>query len=74
MEKLKPCPFCGGSAITRIRTINGTVYACVVCKLCGSEQSEGFGSVPTFESAYRAMEQAADCWNRRKYEEEEVGK
>lgn len=60
MEKLKPCPFCGGEAriIThRFYELSNT-YG-VTCKKCGSETMQ----------FYCAEEDAVNAWNRREKDE-----
>lgn len=54
MEKLKPCPFCGGEAkIERIAEEQETLYyaMCICC--CATN------------GAYHSKEKAAAAWNRR---------
>lgn len=48
-EKLKPCPFCGGTA-----AIQGITIVWVKCLKCGVETA-----------GYRDEEDAIDVWNRR---------
>lgn len=79
---LKPCPFCGGKAITSIwsdRLIDEEGHTSaytffeIVCKECGAKVQEGMvddylRKVDTFESAIALMKKVTDNWNRRKGE------
>lgn len=62
MDKLQPCPFCGGSAdfLERYRkgTANRKMYW-VECKACRVAQYHGN------DGGYRTKEKAAETWNRR---------
>lgn len=62
MTKLKPCPFCGGEAITYSQDIDmyGNLMYGVICK------NTGCGMIP---SIYLSKEQAIEAWNRRAGEE-----
>lgn len=67
MIKLKPCPFCGGEAYTRVSFDKGAFsYASVECKKCGA--------VPYVHQVYfgiskeEAVKGVSESWNRRIYE------
>lgn len=49
MDKLKPCPFCGGKAL-----LWGFIGYVVKCTLCGVETI-----------IYETEEEATEAWNRR---------
>lgn len=63
MEKLKPCPFCGGEAII---VHVGRSGSRVTCKYCYC--STAFVSISTI---YSCDEKAAEAWNRRVERSEE---
>lgn len=60
MEKLKPCPFCGGKArlFTEFRGI--TPVAFIRCDKCRVRTADVCASIN-----YTAVETAAEAWNRR---------
>lgn len=62
MEKLKPCPFCGGEAEIKERFRRGTANRkmfWVECKACWVAQYHGN------DGGYNTRAKAADAWNRR---------
>ena len=64
MEKLKPCPFCGGEA----KIVHGELGrngSRVICKNCYC--STDFVSIST---RYSCDEKAAEAWNKRERSEE----
>lgn len=72
MDKLKPCPFCGGEAswIAARQREDGTYYpASCGCRKCGircyGESDYGHGGFATEEDCERSMEQAVAKWNTR---------
>ena len=59
--ELKPCPFCGGKAIIRLRQFDlFQVGAEVVCKKCGCRTDL---IAPSIE--YAAKDKAISEWNKR---------
>lgn len=52
MDKLKPCPFCGGSDLRIIEA--HWIKSAVICKQCGSASG-----------CYDTEQQAIEAWNRR---------
>lgn len=64
IDKLKPCPFCGGNAeiITGVsRGVPANSYACVRCKDCDGG-TRAFDDVEhNAEFIYKAIQ----AWNRR---------
>lgn len=48
--KLKPCPFCGGDAITKIFAMGSWI----ICFICGAETA-----------MYPSEKKAIEAWNRR---------
>ena len=70
MEKLKPCPFCGGEAVIMERYRKGTTNRkmyWVECKACWAAQYHGN------DGGYRTKAKATEAWNRR-MERSEDGK
>lgn len=67
-EKLKRCPFCGGSAsVQSTITEEGCIYTFVECGTCGA-QAQRYGSYDnTNESKWKeeTKEQAIKAWNKR---------
>jgi len=63
MDRLKPCPFCGGEAILTRETKGGKDGSLIRYTKCGTKGC-------WFEKAfgYSSDERAAEAWNRR-YEE-----
>lgn len=76
MEKLKPCPFCGGEAIVELKSIGsgpGNSFSqdhVVKCKKCGANTGKQYhtrfcredGEFVVSEDGYA---QAVADWNRR---------
>ena len=58
MEKLKPCPFCGGEAILRQCQNGFNIWYRVRCKDCGIAQD-------SIGNGYYSESQAIEAWNRR---------
>ena len=56
IEKLKPCPFCGGEA--KLEKVSGFVVA--KCGDCGAESG-----VVGISAEYCANDKAIEKWNRR---------
>lgn len=56
MDKLKPCPFCGGEA----ELIHDELFSFVKCKMCSAE-----ARIVKVSARYCADEIAVEAWNRR---------
>lgn len=69
-EKLKPCPFCGGEAVTVVRVVRSPapfsdyVRLKVYCSKCKIEKYDDIVDV-NFEAAERAKQEVIEEWNRR---------
>lgn len=63
MEKLKPCPFCGGKAIIK-RFANPKHWYCVECEDCHC-RTDGFVHNRREASDAENKEANAVVWNRR---------
>ncbi len=67
--KLKPCPFCGREAITKISVLRGTAYDdirfSICCPSCSIRQYRDLGICDSFDKAEEAMGKAIKAWNRR---------
>ena len=67
--KLKPCPFCGGEAITDISVTRGNIIDSigfdVYCTSCKARQHSGIAAGVSFESLESAMNKTIEAWNRR---------
>lgn len=68
--KLKPCPFCGGKAVTEI--VQNERYFEIYCSRCPvkinlpfCELNLGDGSVVSFDEMARAIDELTNLWNRR---------
>lgn len=75
MKELKPCPFCGGEAISGLKWTEydgGDVWiqACVKCKSCNVTKSKTFRlsgiNLAPFEEAVNAINTVTANWNERK--------
>lgn len=56
MSELKPCPFCGGSAVLLPhRFSDGFVCCGIVCRVCSARTSH----------FYATEKEAIEAWNRR---------
>ena len=70
MKELKPCPFCGGEPITRIRIAElsgsaATIEFTVRCK-CGIEKKSFVELyVIDFSTIINVIQTLTDEWNRR---------
>lgn len=59
-EKLKPCPFCGGTPkLKSFRVAEDAEVAFICCSDCEAKTTE-------FEDAYAPFEDAITAWNTRK--------
>ena len=59
--KLKPCPFCGGTAIVRKATFNGRYIVCRNCKILFA-LSSGYDNADIDD-------RIREAWNRRANDE-----
>lgn len=64
MDKLLPCPFCGGEALMRERYIAGVANTKNYRRECRHCKA-------TFANWYRSMKKADEAWSRRKPAETE---
>lgn len=84
--ELKPCPFCGGKAVSGVDFINsdsssyvtlGARVRCVDCNTTKRVEFVGFkycGGVISFDSYIKAFNEVIEKWNTRKeYKEDRVG-
>lgn len=55
MDKLKPCPFCGGTAMVSLNSVYGFVPWCENPDCILNDLTHGYNSV----------EEAIEAWNRR---------
>ena len=69
-NNLKPCPFCGGEAISQIDHDSRSFT--VFCESCPAEIKRTFtelglgdGSFMDFDEVARAMDELVELWNRR---------
>lgn len=58
MDRMKPCPFCGGEAELREGALGRKTY--VYCKECLST-----GKMFSISTSYCANDKAIEAWNRR---------
>lgn len=71
IDKLKPCPFCGGAADFRTRRINANrrwSQMKAVCMVCDTESPHGLISMDEFrcdKEYIKAAKRAAERWNNR---------
>lgn len=67
--ELKPCPFCGGEASTKVAVIHGTVADHIIFKIycyeCKIERYVNIQSGSIFEEAEKAKQDVIEAWNRR---------
>lgn len=63
--KLKPCPFCGGEAETRVTTARQYTEFKVYCPKCHIAKHGVVDCDGTFEDAETAMCKAVKDWNTR---------
>lgn len=57
MEKLKPCPFCGGEG--KFVDVNG-FWCAIICDKCHAKTNS-----MSYSAEYAAKEKAIEAWNRR---------
>ena len=61
MDKLKPCPFCGGEA--KIKVSASTLSGRVVCDACDVTMKKRFAGNKRIELLIEEL--ICDAWNRR---------
>lgn len=71
--KLKPCPFCGGKALTRIRIMRedpdiSVDYAQlqIYCSKCNIGKAKSIDSDCTLDKLQTVMNELIDSWNTRR--------
>lgn len=67
MPELKPCPFCGGEAYSRVNIVDmGTLEFSVICNECGVKRKEKFELLDTnFNDISVIIEKSVSAWNTR---------
>lgn len=76
MDRLKPCPFCGGEAKTGVSYIKCggdelILRASVYCDACGVGKSVTFDAMcMPFENFTEQFNAVAEMWNRRASDDE----
>lgn len=74
MAELKPCPFCGGIATTRVSFSQllqdrVTINFSVICTRCGVDKTAhlqvGRNSDRCFRDFENALDEVSKAWNRR---------
>lgn len=68
MDKLKPCPFCGGEAMVEEAVVRKGYEATVVCTGCLVDMP-----TITYDTPEEAYGTAVKAWNRRVKEKAEAG-
>lgn len=66
--ELKPCPFCGSEAKSKVEIVNiiGTeIFFSVECKKCDTRKGAYTKPLCSFEDILSAMNLAIEHWNRR---------
>lgn len=63
MAELKPCPFCGGEAVSLIRKQKGKKQVSIKCRQCNARS--GVIVLDVWEDAKPAVDEVAGYWNRR---------
>lgn len=67
-DSVKPCPFCGSEAYTRVRvdTVLMTITLIVTCGTCGVEKRFTANKYNlTFDTVLEAVQKVINAWNRR---------
>ena len=68
MDKLKPCPFCGGKAGVMYAQCEGETTVAVVCQTCNTGIFRAKSC--TWDGwRYKNAADAVDAWNRRAKDE-----
>ena len=62
--KLKPCPFCGGTAIFYIEFRSGKRVS-AMCDVCGARSRSYLERATWYTAEYEGYAKAAADWNRR---------
>ena len=77
-EKLKPCPFCGGKALSRIYIMRedpqiGVDYAQlqIYCSKCNISKAKSIDSNCTLDNLQTVMNELIDIWNTRRIVKDE---
>ena len=67
--KLKPCPFCGGNALSRIRIMRNDpvdyVQLQIYCSKCNINRVKTIDNNRTLDNLQTVMGQLIDSWNTR---------
>lgn len=66
MNELKPCPFCGSEAVTKVNASTLNAYAS--CPKCSVVMKRNFKESRRIEDAL--LELIIEAWNRREGEKE----
>ena len=65
--ELKNCPFCGGNATIKTKSLNdgycGYYVKCIMCENCGIQTRER--TCDGYYGEYCSDEEIAEIWNRR---------
>lgn len=73
--KLKPCPFCGGKALSRIRIMRNDLvdYAQlqIYCSKCNIDRAKSIDSNCTLDNLQTVMNELIDSWNTRRIVKDE---
>ena len=74
MEKLKPCPFCGGKAVFKVGCKKGRITLRIACKRCHAKSkrydSEASGNEYETQTYFEVIKKKAmEAWNRRANDE-----
>lgn len=60
MEKLKPCPFCGGRAVVHVKD-----GVCVICTQCNCRTIVLMDGIAQGKPTGGAIESVVEKWNQR---------
>ncbi|MEG2765709.1 MAG: Lar family restriction alleviation protein [Acidaminococcaceae bacterium] len=71
MEKLKPCPFCGGKGVAFRDDYNNCGVYCSSCNaMVGVELESGVDLVDGWRATFDNEQKAVEAWNHRAKEKE----